>query len=121
MAILEASEGDARKYMKKAIEANGLSGKLTELYGPNWSEAAFKKMRDLFVHHGCDVYFVPGLARIAYGELHTGNLLWATMGRMNGVSISCANWWRSSRPPTRTSSAVTWNISLRYSKALRRE
>lgn len=72
-SLFEASEGDARKYMKKAIEANGLSGKLTELYGPNWSEAAFKKMRALFVHHGCDVYFVPGLARIAYGELALGD------------------------------------------------
>lgn len=71
-SLFEASEGDARKYMKKAIEANGLSGKLTEMYGPNWSEAAFKKIRDLFVHHGCDEYFIPGLARIAYGELALG-------------------------------------------------
>lgn len=72
-SLFEASEGDARKYMKKTIEANGLSGKLTEMYGPNWSEAAFRKMRDLFVHHGCDVYFVPGLARISYGELALGD------------------------------------------------
>ena len=71
-SLLEASEGDARKYMKKAIEANGLSGKLTEMYGPNWSEAAFRKIRDLFVHHGCDEYFIPGLARISYGELALG-------------------------------------------------
>ena len=69
-SLLEASEGDARKYMKKAIENSGLVQKVIRIYGDNWSELAFNRIRSLFVHHDCDVYFVPGIARIAYGELN---------------------------------------------------
>lgn len=68
-ALYEASEGDARKYMKKMLQSMGLEQELAEDYGENWSEAVFNKIRDSFVHQGCDVYFVPGIARIAYGEL----------------------------------------------------
>lgn len=69
IALYEASEGDARKYMKKMLQSMGLEQELAEDYGENWSEAVFNKIRDSFVHQGCDVYFVPGIARIAYGEL----------------------------------------------------
>lgn len=69
IALYEASEGDARKYMKKVIQSLGLDQEFAEDYGENWSEAVFNKIRDSFVHQGCDVYFVPGIARIAYGEL----------------------------------------------------
>ena len=68
-ALYEASEGDARKYMKKTLQAMGLEEELAEDYGANWSEEVFNKIRTAFVHQGCDVYFVPGIARIAYGEL----------------------------------------------------
>ena len=71
--LLEASEGDAREYMKKALEANGISGELAGRYGAMWAAEAFNDIRDRFVHKGgCDVYFVPGIARIAYGELGYG-------------------------------------------------
>lgn len=68
-ALYEASEGDARKYMKKALVDAGLENEMKSDYGEHWSEEVFKKLRGDFVHHGCDVYFVPGIARIAYGEL----------------------------------------------------
>lgn len=38
-------------------------------YGQNWSEQIFNEIRNDFVHSGCDVYFVPGIARILYDEL----------------------------------------------------
>lgn len=69
IALYEASEGDARKYMKKVLIDSGLEDDMDDLYGDNWSEEAFNVIRDKFVHKGCDVYFTPGLARIAYGEL----------------------------------------------------
>jgi len=68
-ALYEASEGDARKYMKKMLQSLGLEQELAQGYGDNWAETAFNKIRNAFVHQGCDVYFVPGIARIAYGEL----------------------------------------------------
>ena len=68
-ALYEASEGDARKYMKKMLQSMGLEQELAQDYGANWAETAFNKIRNGFVHQGCDVYFVPGIARIAYGEL----------------------------------------------------
>ena len=68
-AIYEASEGDARKYMKKVLISLGLEEDMEESYGPNWSEEVFKKLRKNFVRLGCDMYFLPGIARIAYGEL----------------------------------------------------
>lgn len=67
--LMEASEGDARRYLKKVIENSGLAGELAADYGPGWAGEAFNRIRDEFVHKGCDVYFVPGLARILYGEL----------------------------------------------------
>ena len=69
-ALYEASEGDARKYMKKMLQSLGLEQELAQGYGDNWAETAFNKIRNAFVHQGCDVYFVPGIARIAYGDLH---------------------------------------------------
>jgi len=69
IALYEASEGDARKYMKKALIALGLEDELRETYGENWSEEVFVKLRKDFVRLGCDMYFLPGIARIAYGEL----------------------------------------------------
>jgi hypothetical protein len=68
-AIYEASEGDARKYMKKVLISLGLEADMEDSYGPNWSEEVFKKLRKNFVRLGCDMYFLPGIARIAYGEL----------------------------------------------------
>ena len=68
-AIYEASEGDARKYMKKVLISMGLEEDMEDSYGPNWSEEVFKKLRKNFVRLGCDMYFLPGIARIAYGEL----------------------------------------------------
>jgi len=68
-ALYEASEGDARKYMKKVLQSMNLEGTLKDDYGENWSEEVFNKLRNTFVHQGCDVYFIPGIARIAYGEL----------------------------------------------------
>ena len=68
-ALYEASEGDARKYMKKVLQSLGLEHELANDYGINWTEEAFNKIRNAFVHQGCDVYFVPGIARIAYGDL----------------------------------------------------
>ena len=68
-ALLEASEGDARRYMKKAIEAAGLTADLARDYGVEWVTEAFNTIRSDFCHRGCDVYFIPGLARILYGEL----------------------------------------------------
>lgn len=69
IALYEASEGDARKYMKKALIALGLEDELRVIYGENWSEEVFVKLRKDFVRLGCDMYFLPGIARIAYGEL----------------------------------------------------
>lgn len=68
-AIYEASEGDARKYMKKVLISLGLEEEMEDSYGPNWSEEVFMKLRKNFVRLGCDMYFLPGIARIAYGEL----------------------------------------------------
>lgn len=68
-ALYEASEGDARKYMKKVLVGMGLGGDMAEDYGENWAEAVFNKLRADFVRQGCDVFFLPGIARIAYGEL----------------------------------------------------
>ena len=69
MALYEASEGDARKYMKKVLISLGLEHELADEYGENWSEEVFQELRRAFVRKGCDVYYLPGLARIAYGEL----------------------------------------------------
>ena len=69
MALYEASEGDARKYMKKVLISLGLEHELADEYGENWSELIFKKLRKEFIRLGCDMYFLPGLARILYGEL----------------------------------------------------
>ena len=69
MALYEASEGDARKYMKKVLISLGLEQELADDYGENWSELIFKKLRKEFIRLGCDMYFLPGLARILYGEL----------------------------------------------------
>ena len=71
--LMEASEGDARKYMKKVLEAMGLDEDFIEEYGEHWSEQVFNEIRSKFIHNGCDVYFTPGLARIAYGELDMGS------------------------------------------------
>ena len=68
-AIYEASEGDARKYMKKELINLGLEEEMEDSYGPNWSEEVFRKLRKNFVRLGCDMYFLPGIARIAYGDL----------------------------------------------------
>lgn len=67
--LLEASEGDAYKYMKKVLTSLPCANELSQDYGENWTREIFNKLRDDFVHSGCDVYFVPGLARILYGEL----------------------------------------------------
>lgn len=67
--LLEASEGDAYKYMKKVLLALPNADELAADYGENWTREIFNKLRDDFVHSGCDVYFVPGIARILYGEL----------------------------------------------------
>jgi len=68
--LLEASEGDARKYMKAAIEKMpNVLAELQDEYGDEWVVKCFNKLRNDFVHSGCDVLFVPGIARIAYGEL----------------------------------------------------
>lgn len=70
--LVEASEGDARKYMKKVLETMDLADELEDEYGEHWSEFAFNEIRSRFIHNGCDVYFTPGLARIAYGECYMG-------------------------------------------------
>ena len=70
--LTEASEGDARKYMKKVLIELGLDKEFEEEYGEHWSEEAFNEIRSRFIHNGCDVYFTPGLARIAYGDLDMG-------------------------------------------------
>lgn len=67
--LLEASEGDAYKYMKKVLMSLPNAEELAADYGENWTREIFNKLRDDFVHSGCDVYFVPGIARILYGEL----------------------------------------------------
>lgn len=67
--LLEASEGDAYKYMKKVLMSLPCADELAADYGENWTREIFNKLRDDFVHSGCDVYFVPGIARILYGEL----------------------------------------------------
>ena len=67
--LLEASEGDAYKYMKKVLLSLPCANELAQDYGENWTREIFNKLRDDFVHSGCDVYFVPGIARILYGEL----------------------------------------------------
>lgn len=69
MALYEASEGDARKYMKKVLISLGMEQELADDYGENWSEEVFQELRKAFVRKGCDVYYLPGIARIAYGEL----------------------------------------------------
>ena len=70
--LVESSEGDARKYMKKVLENIGLDKEFIEEYGEHWSEQIFNEIRSRFIHNGCDVYFTPGLARIAYGEFNMG-------------------------------------------------
>jgi hypothetical protein len=70
--LVEASEGDARKYMKKVLTELGLDKEFEAEYGEHWSEQIFNEIRSTFIHNGCDVYFAPGLARIAYGELDMG-------------------------------------------------
>lgn len=67
--LLEASEGDAYKYMKKVLLALPNADELAADYGENWTREIFNKLRNDFVHAGCDVYFIPGIARIVYGEL----------------------------------------------------
>lgn len=67
--LLEASEGDAYKYMKKVLLSLPNADELAADYGENWTREIFNKLRADFVHSGCDVYFVPGIARILYGEL----------------------------------------------------
>lgn len=70
--LVEASEGDARKYMKKVLIDMGFENMLRNNYSEHWSEEVFNDIRDDFIHKGCDIYFTPGIARIAYGELYYG-------------------------------------------------
>ena len=69
--LIEASEGDAYKYTKKVLEAfpEVLRNQLRADYGENWTRVIFNKVRDDFIHSGCDVLFAPGITRILYGEL----------------------------------------------------
>lgn len=69
--LIEASEGDAYKYTKKVLEAfpEVLRNQLRADYGENWTRVIFNKVRDDFIHSGCDVLFTPGITRILYGEL----------------------------------------------------
>lgn len=67
--LSESSEGDAYKYMKKVLMSLPYANELRQHYGENWTREIFDMIRNDFVHSGCDVYFVPGLARILFGEL----------------------------------------------------
>lgn len=68
--LREASEGDAYRYMKKVLLSLPCADELEQAYGEDWSRVIFNMIRNDFVHSGCDVYFVPGLARILFGELN---------------------------------------------------
>jgi hypothetical protein len=65
--LFEASEGDARRYMKAVLERNGMDDALEYNFGPDWPGKAYNLIRDFFVHRGgCDVYYVPGIARLVF-------------------------------------------------------
>ena len=67
--LFEASEGDARRYMKAVLEKMGMSDALEMNYGKEWSGKVYGLIRDYFVHRGgCDVYYVPGIARLIFGS-----------------------------------------------------
>lgn len=66
--LFEASEGDARRYMKAVLERSGMAEPMEFHYGKDWSGKAFNLIRDFFVHKGCDVYYVPGIARLIFGS-----------------------------------------------------
>lgn len=68
-SLFEASEGDARRYLRAALERAGVAGEMRETFGDEWCGEAYRKIRDYFVRRGgCDVYFVPGIGRIVYGS-----------------------------------------------------
>ena len=68
-SLMEASEGDARKYMKAVLERNGMADALEYHFGPDWPGRAYSLIRDFFVHRGgCDVYYVPGIARLVFSS-----------------------------------------------------
>ena len=67
-SLMEASEGDARRYMKAVLEKMGMSDILEIYYGKEWPGKVYGLIRDYFVHRGgCDVYYVPGIARLIFG------------------------------------------------------
>lgn len=68
-SLMEASEGDARRYMKAVLEKTGAAKDLELQYGDNWCEKTFMLLRKFFVRQGgCDVYYLPGIARIVFGS-----------------------------------------------------
>lgn len=67
--LFEASEGDARRYMKAVLEKMGMSDALEMYYTKEWPGKVYGLIRDYFVHRGgCDVYYVPGIARLIFGS-----------------------------------------------------
>ena len=67
--LFEASEGDARRYMKAALEKAGLADGLEDYFGRDWTGQVYRLVRKFFVYQGgCDIYYIPGIARLAYGS-----------------------------------------------------
>ena len=55
--------------MKAVLEKMGMSDALEMCYSKEWPGKVYGLIRDYFVHRGgCDVYYVPGIARLIFGS-----------------------------------------------------